>query len=206
MISTNHAALYFQDSGSPTKRASAHLRLLEDQKVIEGRSRAIGLPKVWRLTKRGREQLGVTARPISFTSGKMEHWLSITSDYIELSRMGDLTKWEVEPRYKFKVGNKEMIYSPDAYFTFRYNGKRYAYFLEHQYSPITSKRWAEKWAVFSQFKDSPDFIKASFQTSADKGIRITPRIMVISSQLPETVQGGSNLKLYLAKDIKSISL
>jgi hypothetical protein len=180
---------------------------LEDEKLIEGKSRAIGLPKVWRLTKRGREKMAVTSKPVSFTSGKIEHWLSIANDWVALSRMGVLEKWTVEPRYPFKVDKKELVYAPDAYFWFRVNGgKRRAYFLEHQDSPLTAKRWAEKWAVLSHFRDSPAYHKAAFQVSLDQGVTIKPHVIVISSQQPETVQGGSNLKLFLARDVKNLQL
>lgn len=195
----------FRSSGSPAKRASEHLRMLEDEKLIEGKSRAIGLPKVWRLTKRGRDRMGVTARPVSFTSGKIEHWLSIMDDFMVLTKIGAVTKWAVEPRYPFKSGGKSYIYSPDAYFWIKIDGKNRAYFLEHQDSPLTSKRWAEKWGIFRKFNESPDFNTAAFQILKDKPFH--PRVIVISTQQLDTIKSGAeSMEMIIAKDVKSLKL
>lgn len=200
VISTDNVTRYFADRGSPSKRASEYLHQLESQKLVEGKRRAIGEPKVWRLSKKGREQQNVNRFPVALTSNKVNHYITIANVYQDLKRMGELKIWRVELREKF---GKD-VYSPDAFFVLQTAKGTKAFLLEVQESPLTTKRWGEKWAVASRFFESDDFKTASFQVIKDKVIR--PNVIVISSQQPETVQGESRFNFILCNDIKKATL
>lgn len=200
IVSTEHVARYFTHRGSPHKRASEALLKLEQQKIIEGRRRAMGEAKIWRLTKKGREEHNITRQPVSFTSNKVGHYLAIASVYQDLKRIGELKRWAVELRETF--GTQK--YCPDIFTVVVRGGVAKAFLIEVQESPLTSTRWGEKWAVASAFFDSEELKTASFQVVPGKIIR--PQIVALSSQQPETVQGASRLPIIIAKDIKSVAL
>lgn len=204
LVTTDQIATYYSHRGSPTKRASETLTELEDKKLVEGKRRAIGESKIWRLTKRGRDALGCKQKPVSFTSGKLGHYLALTDVYQSLSRMGTLSRWMLELREPFEIGNRAYTYCPDAFFVFQNEQGKKAFLLEVQTSPITSTRWGEKWAIASSFFESPVYKTASFQYVPNKIIR--PRIVVISNQQPDTVQGGSKLTLIKAPSIEKAAL
>ena len=156
--------------------------------------------KVWRLTKRGREENGDTRSPVAFSSNKVGHYLAIASVYQDLKRIGELKRWNVELREKF--GTQK--YCPDIFAVVVRGGAAKAFLIEVQESPLTSTRWGEKWAVASAFFNSEEFKTASFQVVAGKIIQ--PQIVALSSQQPETVQSSTRLPLIIAKDIKSAGL
>lgn len=203
VVSTEHIATLFQNA-QPGKRASEALLELEEEKLIEGKRRGMGQAKVWRLSKKGREVTGITRPPVPLTSNKVEHYLAIADTYLELQKLGMVKRWRVELREEFSIGNRKKLYCPDAFFILQVGGKAVPVLLEVQRSPLTSTRWGEKWAVASAFMDSPDYPKASFQFIENKIIK--PRIVVVSTQQPETVQGGSRLPLIIVKDIKKAPL
>lgn len=203
VISTDHAARYFTNS-SPGKRASEALTELSTLKLIEGKRRAIGESKVWRLSKKGREQYGVTRQPVALNSPKVNHYLAIATLYQDIQEIGKVYHWTVELREPFQIGSKKLTYCPDAYCWLKTPKGTHAYFIEVQQSPITSNRWGEKWAMATSFMESDAFPVASFQTVEGRVIR--PRILVISKQQPETIQGGSRLPLIITPDIKKAPL
>ena len=195
LATTDHiAALFFPTHGSPSKRASEHLKELEVMKLLEGYRGELSKPKVWRLAKRGRQLLlGETAKPPAPLTGfKVEHHLSITSCYVSLVQSGKCTKFVPELREKY---GDNKIYAPDAFFVY----DKKAYLLEVQRSPLSVERWAKKWAVASDFFDGNHHTKASFQYWAGKIIR--PTIVVITSQPAENVQAGSRLPLSIRPKI-----
>lgn len=200
IVSTSHVARYFTHRGSPYKRASEALLKLEREKVIEGRRRAMGTHKVWRLTKRGREEYGVTRPPTPFTSNKINHFLAITTVYQDLRRMGELKRWQVELRESF--GKHK--YCPDCFFVLVKEGQVYAYLCEVQESPLSSERWKKKWARTEAFFSSPEFNNASFQVI--KGRVIRPKILVLSKQQESTIREGCSLPLVIAQDIRKATL
>lgn len=206
VVSTDHIARYFADRGSPAKRASEYLCYLESQRLLESQRRAIGQPKVWRLSKKGREQQNIDRRPVSLTSNKIPHYLALADAYQALRRRTDikLLHWAVELREPFKLGSRSLTYCPDAFFTVERDGKRWAYLLEVQQSPLTSNRWAEKWAMATAFFDSDAVTSASFQVA--KGHVLRPAIVVLTPQQPETVQGGSKLPIIITKTIAGAPL
>lgn len=138
MISTSQAATFFSDAGSPNKRASELLKRMETDGLIEGRRR-LDKPKVWRLSKRGREAQHIAKRPVPFTSRKIDHHLAVGDVLLHLRTYGKLTRFDVEPQ--FDAGATK--YYPDAYFVF--NDR--AYLLEVQTSPMSSTQWDCKWQV-----------------------------------------------------------
>lgn len=200
VISTNHVARYFSDRGSPQKRASEYLHELQTQKLVESRRRAIGESKVWRLSKKGRKQQGINIHPVALNSNKVNHYLAIASVYQELKRLGEVSEWRVELREKF---GKD-VYAPDAFFVLKTQKGTKAFLLEVQSSPMTTKRWGEKWAIASRFFDENHYRSASFQFMEGKSFR--PHVVVVSSQQPETVQGESKFKFILCDDIKKATL
>jgi hypothetical protein len=81
-------------------------------------------------------------------------------------------------------------YAPDAYVFVEVDGRTKPFILEVQSTPITSKRWAEKWAVASQFVDSGAYKRAGFQLIKEKVLPL-PKIMAISTQQTDTVRTGA---------------
>jgi hypothetical protein len=207
IVSTETVAKLFTNN-QPTKRASAALKELESMRLVEGKSRALGQTKVWRLTTKARREIRGSPRAISFTSGLIDHYLAIADAWYYLSTQGDLLRWTLEPRYPFGEGKK---YCPDAFFAWRKNGHTLIGFLEMQLSPLTTKRWAEKWAVASAFFDSKECSTAPFQDFVNaKGEKVILKpsrlsLIAVSSQQPETIAAGSKLTITIIKEISSLS-
>lgn len=201
IVSTNQIAKYFNVK-YPDKRASEALLELEQEKVIEGKRRGMNESKVWRLSKKGRESMGIVKNPIPFSSNKINHYLGLVDVWQELNRIGTLKHWQVELREKFNAGSKPKLYAPDAFFIIQLQHGTFAYLLELQQSPLTTLRWGEKWAVTSAFMESAEFKTATFQIIPGKIIK--PRLLVLSSQQHDTIQGGSKLQLLIGKNIREL--
>jgi len=206
VVATNQIAKYFTNA-QPDKRASECLRDLEDEKLIEGYHRGIaGQCKVWRLSKRGRDLAGLQRSPVPLNSNKIDHYLSLTDIWQQLTTAGKLIRWRVELREPF--GDKKK-YCADAFAAYRSSSGTALYMIESQLSPLTTKRWSEKWALASAFMDSDAFKTASFQdlkTSKGEAITIKPqqiKILVLSNQQPDTIGAGTRLPLIIARDIKT---
>lgn len=209
VVSTDQIARYFTNA-QPDRRASDCLCQLAGEKIIEGHNRGLaGKTKVWRLTKKGRELLGVVRPPVPLTSNKVDHYLSIGDVWQHLNTVGQLKRWRVELREPFAG---KMKYCADAFACITTEKGTQLLMIESQLSSLTSNRWAEKWAVASAFFDSPAYSTASFQDFKNgKGEKIVIKptqikILVISTQQPETIQGGSRLPLIVCRDIKNAPL
>lgn len=165
----------------------------------------MGLSKVWRLTKKGREARGVTYLPPSFKGHKRDHFLAIGDSYLQLEKVGKVRRFFLEPREEFRGGTKVYKYAPDAYVFLEVEGRIKPLILEVQSSPLTSKRWAEKWTIASQFFDTGAFKKAGFQIMKDKEVR--PQIVAITTQQTETVRTGiGSLPLLVVRTVGDLKL
>jgi hypothetical protein len=203
IVSTDQIARYFTNN-QPNKRASDMLCKLQDEKLIEGLNRGLaGKTKVWRLTKKGRDSLGVTWKPIPLTSGKVDHWLGLADCWYHLNNKGQLIRWKTELREKF---GDRFKFCADAFFAVRTDNGVSIGFIEYQRTDMTTTRWGEKWAIVSAFMDSEEWKNASFQDFRNghgQPTIIKPasvKIFVVSHQQPTTIQGGSKLPLTIVRD------
>ena len=193
LADTDHiAALHFSANGSPSKRASEALKELELMGLVEGARRSIDKTKVWRLARKGRARIANAMKSEQLHGLKVSHHLAITSCYAALEKSGHLTRFTPELREPF--GTK--VYAPDAFFVF---DKR-PYLLEIQLTPLSIKRWAEKWAIGAEYFDGFHHQKASFQHWPGRIIR--PQIAVITRQPPDNVMAGSRLPLHIYASIE----
>lgn len=181
--------------GSPNKRASETLLHLEKLKLIEGQRRSIGFTKLWRLTKKGREQVNAIYHPKPFNSPQIEHILGLGKILLDLHEMGIVGDFRPELREPFTVHGKPYYFCADAYFVFNQR----AYLLEYQRSPLTSEQWKAKWKIYDLFFQEA-FKRASWNTPTRI---IKPKIVVISTQQPSTIQ-QTHLPLIILKDIKHL--
>lgn len=116
---------------------------------------------------------------------------------------------------------KKMVYAPDGFFVLsparveRRAGKEGtsllasasnarattggAFLLEYQLSPLSSERWAAKWAVAAAFFDGGAYKSASWQPAGN--VKVKPRIVAITKQGKETVGAGSSLSLVIEPSI-----
>lgn len=168
---------------------------MEKEKLIEGKRREIGKSKVWRLSKEGRELTGAAKVPLPFSSPKVEHVLAIGDVYQALVSTGRLLAFHYEPKDEFNAGRR-LVYSPDAFYALRGGG---AALLEVQRSPMSSTRWAAKWAIASAYFEGGHYKGASWQPGK---LPIIPRIVVLSSQEEETIKAGSMLNITIARTIE----
>ncbi len=167
------ARLHFSDHLSPSKRASECLAELSIRKMVEGRLVKFGLPKVWRLTKMGREILQLSFTPVPF-SHNPDHWQSIIDFYCALS---DVEKPLIFlPEYRERCDDS--LFAPDAFYV--HQGR--AFFLEMQLTQLTSKNWRKKWQVYEAYYAS--IATRNFQTATRP---VKPSIIVVSNQMPETI-------------------
>ncbi|HJV46727.1 MAG TPA: hypothetical protein VJ824_13510 [Bacillota bacterium] len=172
---------------------------LQGNKLVEGQRRSVGNTKLWRLTKKGRELMGVKWKPRPFNTPTIDHILGIGNILFELSQIGNVFDFTFELREPFVSLGREWKFSSDAFFGF--NGR--AYLLEYQISPLTSERWAEKWKTYNQYLGTSAFHQA-FWNEHVKGSIILPRIIVVTNQQIETVKSGCKFPLIIVRDIKEL--
>lgn len=134
--------------------------------------------------------MGIKRGPFFLGSNKIEHLLAIGDVWFERRPPIFL----VELREQF--GAKK--YCPDAFFVHR--GR--AYLLELQLYPLSTAKWAEKWAIATEYFDGGHHRKASWQLWPGKVIR--PNILVLSQQGVDVIRGGSNLPIRIIRDIKEL--
>lgn len=194
VISTDQAVRYFRDYKHPSKRVSDMFRQLEEEKLVEGRRRSMGETKVWRLSKKGREELGVNRKPLPLNATVLTHALAIGNVYLELKRTGGLLHFETELREEYTVGGKVKKYCPDAFFIY----KKKPYLLEVQLTPLSSDRWAKKWETANEFFSGPH-LKASWQKYSKNPFR--PEMVVLTKQNTEIVKAGSRIPLIIVQEI-----
>lgn len=211
VVSTTQIARIMVNAKYPYKRASHALQELSSEKLIEGYwVPVMGKMKAWRLSKKGRELMEVQGNPIPFTSQKVDHYISLADIWMHLKAGGELKRWRPELRELYGARGKK--YSADAFACIHLRSKNRFLFFESQLSPITSKRWAEKWKAAQEFFESPQFRTASFQdfTSVSTGQAsiVEPslfKIVVVSTQQPDTILTGSgNLPIIIARDVESV--
>lgn len=205
-MDTDQAALLIECK-YPQKRASEHFLELQKAKLVEGVHERKFLAKVWRLTKKGREFLGIDGRGAPLTGSTVDHNLAFAEIYMHLSSIGTIKRWAIEPRYSF--GDEK--YAPDVFCCIEINKKTHFFFIESQLSKMASTPWALKWGKATLFFDSREFKTAEFQDFKKDGEPyVVPsgkfKIIVISSQLPETIRGGSSAPLIIVKDIRDLRL
>lgn len=178
------------------------MRELEKEGLLDGHRETFNSPKVYRLSKLGREQYDVDHYPVSLTSGRIPHYLAISELFLDLRDIGNLHTYIVELREKFiSSKGKEWIYSPDAFCVI--NNK--ACLFEIQLSERTSKRWKDKWEYAIEFFKNGHYRNASFQMW--EGRVIKPRIVVLSNQQHETVLNGTeelqeHVKIHVVRNIE----
>jgi hypothetical protein len=194
-MDTHQIASFFRFDRSPQKRASQILVELSRENLVEGRSRAIGETKVWRLTKKGREIKGVTRRPVPL-SKRLDHWLAIGDVYCTLKQSGGLRYFI--PELREPIPGTRKVYCGDAFVEWR--EKRFL--LEVQMSPLSTDRWKEKWMVLTEWARRGGLRQASFQRFYKE--TITPAIVVVTQQSKEVVSGGMDLPLKIVRDIKEL--
>lgn len=177
VISTRQASLFFRDYAHPTKRASEALTALAKKKLVEGRRRAIGEDKVWRLTKQGRTLQNTARYPTPLNSRHIPHKLAVVDFWLWLLDKGNLTHFETEPRYPIGASR---AYCPDAYFI----NQNKEYFLEVQRTPITSERWREKWKLANEYFRQND---------------LSIKVIVITNQTHKTVKTGCHIDIHIQR-------
>ena len=174
-IATTKQLATLNMSLQPQKKASAILRDLELDHLVEGRYHERG--KVWRLTRKGRTTCGVS--PVRLTN--LSHALAVINLYFSLRP----AKWIYEPREPFEHLGQKYEWRPDCIFV--YQRKLYACEVQRSYPPGRSP-WAKKWLIYNLYFNHGYYKEASFQKWAKSDI--APEILVITKQNPETVKAG----------------
>jgi hypothetical protein len=172
---------------------------MEKANLIEGKRRGIGESKIWRLAKKGRKMMEVEEKAKPFNVREVDHILGIGNCFLHLSFTGQLQYFETELREVYTANGKKKKFCPDAFFI--YKGK--PYLLEYQSSPITSTRWGEKWAVYSEYFEDGHFHNASWQRFG-KSKQIKPMIIVISTQQKQTILSGSKNTINILSNIEML--
>lgn len=116
---------------------------------------------------------------------KVDHALAVINLYFTLGRP---KYWLYEPQEKFTHLGKEMVWAPDCIFV---HGKK-VYVCEMQLTPIRKARWKKKWSVYNQYFSRDNFLSAAFQKWSPRPL--FPQFLVITSQHPETVKAGFEIK------------
>ncbi len=179
------ARMYFSNHLSPSKRASECLTSLAKQKLVEGEIIKLGRPKIWRLTKKGRDRLGISFVSLPFLTRQTNHRLAITDYYIHLCLTEKPLFFIHEYREPMENGS---IFSPDAFFVWQ----RKAYFLEIQLTPISSVNWRKKWQVYERFYRYIE--KRTFQKAK---LPVAPIVHVASKQTRETIGSPTGVEVII---------
>jgi hypothetical protein len=155
--------------------------------LIEGKSRAIGQTKVWRLTKKAREIRKITRRPIPLT-GHLDHWLAIADAYCTLKLVGGLRYFV--PELREKIPGTSRKYCGDAFVEWR--GMPFILEVQTDRTPLSRDRWKKKWETLIEW-GKKGLHQASFQRFYKEPI--VPAIVVVTKQSPEVVRAGMGLPL-----------
>lgn len=179
------ARAHFGHAGSTSKRASEVLHDLEMRKQVEGESIGFGKPKVWRLTKRARDQMGITWRPPVLVSRKTAHWLALTDCYLALAVTEAPQIWVPEYRESIEDG---LMFAPDAWCVWR----RKPLFFEVQLTDLTTDGWRQKWKRYECY----------YQRLAHRAIQpkpparpVKPVIAVVSRQQNSTIGAPKGVEI-----------
>jgi hypothetical protein len=169
---------------------------LQRERLVEGQSRAIGQCKVWRLTKKARDLLGVKRRPVPFTV-QMEHWLALADVYVTLKLAGGLRYFV--PELREKIPGTDRMYCGDAYVHFR----DMQLLLEVQRTSKSKEDWREKWERLIEWDRKGGVKQASFQRFYPEPIR--PSVVVVTSQTYDVVSGGLIVPVTIVRDISELT-
>ncbi|MCY0892340.1 MAG: replication-relaxation family protein [Acidibacillus sp.] len=177
--------LFYADRGSPSKRASEALSELAKEKLVEGEIVKLGTPKLWRLTKKAKDSMGIGQKGIPFNTAKTAHWLAIADLYIRLRKI-ERPLFFI-PEYREVIENKR-IFSPDAWLVWR---KR-PFFVEVQLTVMPSMRWKDKWKSYELFYLRLD--KRAFQPKPPAR-PVKPQILVVSRQRDSTIGSPRGIEI-----------
>lgn len=199
IVSTNQIARLFPELKYPNKQASKCLKELERDKMVEGRDRSIGETKIWRLTRKARKKLELKGRAIPLTIRNVEHFLSIGDVYFDLYESGNLAYFQAELREEFvnHLGKKRK-YSPDAFFIY----DNEPFLLEVQRSYLSRKNWAEKWKIANDFIYEGRLQQSSISDFLRNEKQLP--IVVVTEQNKDVVKTGTQLPLFITRNIQSL--
>jgi hypothetical protein len=194
IFSTEHISRWFQDYSRPNQKALEYIKPLVDQKLLETKEQVTGgrgfENHLFRLTKKGREKLGVDYHPIPFTNSRVPHWLLLGHVYLDMSEVEDPYLFLPEQRL-----NDKKFY-PDIFTIWQSR----AMWIEVQKSPLTSSQWAKKWARYNEYIDNGYYRFESWQREK----KIKPRIVAISTQMHETILTGNNHPIDIVQNIREM--
>jgi hypothetical protein len=196
IFSTDHVARWLNGYSRPNKKALTFIQPLVNQKILETKEKVQGKPRgfephIFRLTKIGREQRGVTYHPVPLSNNrKIYHWLMFGHLYMDM--------WEIEKPKLFLLEQRlnDGKFSPDIFAIW----KGRALWIEVQKSPLTSKQWAKKWDRYN------DYIRSGLYRSEpwNREGNVKPRIVAISKQMPETILSGNDYPVDIVENIKEL--
>jgi hypothetical protein len=151
IISTCQVSKLFEEYSSPLVRASEFMAQLERDGLIVGKRREMesGKYKVWRLSKKAKDDLGIKQYPVRFNTTKVDHFLALTDVMIGLAQLGKLRHFEVELREEVKDSriSERIVFAPDIFCI--WNSK--PYIIEVQRYKVTQKYWSGKWDNYYKF-------------------------------------------------------
>lgn len=188
------ARVHFASSCSPIKRASECLVRLSNQKVVEGEMTGFGRPKVWRLTKRAREERGLVWRPPVLVTRKTAHWLALTECYLQLCIEETPLIWH--PEYREHIED-DVVFAPDVWMVWR----RKPCFLEVQLSELSSQGWRLKWLAYQKYYDLLDKRRVQPEQPARP---VKPIVIVKSHQQVSTIGGPAGVSVVKWSDFSRI--
>lgn len=140
--------------------------------MVEGKMTGFAAPKVWRLSKIERDRRGLQWPAPVLATRKTAHWLALTDCYLALCAIERPLKWVPEYREEIEGG---VVFAPDAWAVWR----RKPFFLEVQLTPLVTKKWDHKWAVYERYYAK--LAARRIQPTAPSR-PVKPSIVVFSSQ------------------------
>lgn len=117
-------------------------------------------------------------------SKNLTHTLAVGQLYFDL---GCPERFLFEPAHKFTHLGKSLVWEPDCI----YVHDKKVWCCEVQLTPISAKRWASKWSVYSTYFNYGYFHGAKYQEWSAKPI--LPRFVVYTQQNVDIVKTGFNV-------------
>jgi hypothetical protein len=191
IFSTDHVARWFPNHSRPNQKALEYIKPLVKDKILESNDHQGFESKLFRLSKKGREQFGANYHPVPFGNSKVPHWLLITHTYLDMLEIERPMIFLPEQRLN------ETRFNPDIFAVWL--GR--AFWIEVQKSPLTSKRWAMKWDRYNEYIQSGAYKTENWQPKTHV---VRPRIVAISKQMPETIITGSDYEIDIVENIKEL--
>jgi hypothetical protein len=195
IFSTEHITRWFKDYARPDKKAMEYIQPLIDEKLLESKERVLKKPKgfephLFRLTKKGREHMEVDYPPIPFSNSRVPHWLLIGDVYLDMCELEQPFKFLPEQRLN---GGR---FNPDIFAIWL--GRAMWIEVQGPKSPLTSKQWAKKWSRYNEYINQKLYRNESWQPDTKK---VKPRVVVISRQMPETIQSGADFEIETVESV-----